>query len=70
MSIHKIALLPFQSYERYPGKSSHISPLVQMAERPKYALFTGKKVIVLRKKNIQKLSRYLKKTLTCVVHGV
>ena len=34
----ELFLLPFQSCERCPGKSSHISPWVQMVARPKYAL--------------------------------
>lgn len=34
----ELFLLPFQSCERCPGKSSHISPWAQMVARPKYAL--------------------------------
>lgn len=37
----ELLMLPSQSCERCPGKSSHISPWVQMVEHPKYALHRG-----------------------------
>lgn len=48
----ELFLLPFQSCERCPGKSSHISPWVQMVARPKYAL--QRHTDILKKKNIEK----------------
>lgn len=76
----ELFLLPFQSCERCPGKSSHISPWVQMVARPKYAL--QRHTDILKKKNIEKeeTALWLEKSHfsyfhshkhpTCVVHGV